>query len=261
MRARLDQHFLVDPAVADRITREVGAKSGEAVVEIGPGRGVLTERLLETGARVTAVEIDEQLHAQLAARLAGKDSFALVRADFLELDLSTLPSPAKVVSNLPYSMGTTILQKLLPWTGWTEAVLMFQKEVAERVQASAGGRDYGVLSVSVAVYADAGPLFDVGRFSFRPPPKVQSAVVRLRRRENSRLPAGLGEAAFFRVVKAAFAQRRKMAANSITSALGVDREAVARAMEACGLDPGARGETIDLEGFARLALELGKIRA
>ena len=256
MRARLDQHFLVDPGVADRIVRETGAKAGETVVEIGPGRGVLTERLIETGARVTAVEIDENLHAGLAARFAGRENLSLVRADFLELDLSTLPAPSRIVSNLPYSMGTMILQKLLPWTGWTEAVLMFQKEVADRVQAPPGSRDYGVLSVSVAVYADAGPLFDVGRFSFRPPPKVQSAVVRLRRLERPRLPEDLSEKAFFRVVKAAFAQRRKMAANSIAASLGLNRESVDRAMEACGLSPTARGETIGLDGFARLALRL-----
>ncbi|MBI4346459.1 MAG: methyltransferase domain-containing protein, partial [Elusimicrobia bacterium] len=120
-RARLDQHFLVDPAVADRIVDSLGARGGATVVEIGPGKGVLTERLVESGARVTAIEIDERLHAALAERFGGRENLALVRADFLELDLATLPSPAKVVSNLPYSMGTVILQKLLPWPGWTEA--------------------------------------------------------------------------------------------------------------------------------------------
>ncbi|MBI5202158.1 MAG: ribosomal RNA small subunit methyltransferase A [Elusimicrobia bacterium] len=255
-RARLDQHFLVDPSVADRIVREVGAKAGDTVVEIGPGRGILTERLVEAGVRLTAVEIDENLHAILAGRFAETPNLALVRSDFLELDLSTLPKPARIVSNLPYSMGTTILQKFLPWEGWTEAVLMFQKEVADRVQAPAGSRDYGVLSLSVAVYADAGPLFDVGRFAFRPPPQVQSAVVKLIRRDKPRLPPGLSEKAFFRVVKAAFAQRRKMAANSIAASLGLEREDVAKALEACGLHASARGETIDLDGFCRLALAL-----
>ncbi|MBI4349641.1 MAG: 16S rRNA (adenine(1518)-N(6)/adenine(1519)-N(6))-dimethyltransferase, partial [Elusimicrobia bacterium] len=148
--------------------------------------------------------------------------------------------------------------KLLPWPGWTEAVLMFQKEVADRVQAAPGGRDYGVLSVSVAIYADAAMLFDVGRFAFRPPPQVQSAVVRLSRRPKPRLPEGLAEAAFFRVVKAAFAQRRKMAANSIASALGLERAAVDRAMAACGLEPSARGETIGPDAFARLALTIAE---
>lgn len=255
-RARLDQHFLVDGLVADRIVDSIGARIGEAVVEIGPGRGILTERLVEIGARVTGVEIDERLHAALAERLRGRGSLSLIRADFLELDLSTLPSPARVVSNLPYSMGTVILQRLLPWPGWTEAVLMFQKEVADRVRAGPGSRDYGVLSVSVALYAEASPLFDVGRFAFRPPPQVQSAVVRLARRPSPRLPAGLSEAAFFRVVKAAFAQRRKMAANSIASALGLERAVVDRAMEQSGLSPAARGEMIDPDSFARLALTI-----
>lgn len=256
MRAKLDQHFLVDEGIADRIVAAAGPRAGEKVVEIGPGRGILTERLVDSGALVTAVEIDEALHASLAERFRGRESLALARADFLELDLSTLPSPAKVVSNLPYSMATPILQRLLPWTGWTEATLMFQKEVAERVEAGPGGRDYGVLSLSVAVYADAARLFDVGRFSFRPPPKVQSSVVRLSRRDVPRLPAEVAPEAFFRVVKAAFAQRRKMAVNSIASALGVERAAVKAALDQAGIGAAARGETVTLDQYARLAAAL-----
>lgn len=249
MRARLDQHFLVDAAVADRIVAAAVPRAGEAVLEIGPGRGILTQRLVERGAKVTAVEIDESLAPPAGAGLEW------LRADFLELDLERLPSPCKVVSNLPYSMATVILQRLLPWEGWTEATLMFQKEVAERVEAGPGSRAYGVLSLSVAVYADAARLFDVGRHSFRPAPKVESSVVRLFKRP-PRLPEGLAPGEFFPVVKAAFAQRRKMAANSIASALGLPRERVQAALSACGISATARGETIGFDGFVRLALAL-----
>lgn len=254
MRAKLDQHFLTDAAVADRIVASCSPRAGDPIVEIGPGRGVLTERLLERGASVTAVEIDDVLRAGLAARLG--ERLRLVSGDFLEIDLAQLPSPAKVVSNLPYSMGTPILQRLLPWKGWTEAVLMFQKEVADRVCAAPGTRDYGVLTLSAAVYADAEPLFDVGRRSFSPPPKVESAVLRLRRLERPRLPDGLDPEAFLAIAKAAFSQRRKMAANSIASMRKLERPAVAAALERSGVSPTARAEEIPFDAFVRLALEL-----
>lgn len=255
-RARLDQHFLIDPAIADRIVDVASPQLGETIVEIGPGHGILTERLLAKGARVTAIEIDERLQAELAGKYAGRDELKLVRSDFLELDLATLPSPCKIVSNLPYSVATPILQRFMPWDGWTQATLMFQKEVAERIEAGPGSRDYGILSVSVGVYADASPLFDVGRYSFRPPPQVQSAVLRLQRAPKPRLPDGVSTEEFFRVVKAAFAQRRKMAANSIASALGLERAAVVTALESCGIEATARGETIGLSKYASLVQAL-----
>jgi len=258
VRARLDQHFLVDPAVADRIVAAARLRPGDAVVEIGPGRGILTERLLAAGADVTAVEIDERLHAALAERFGAGERLRPLRADFLDVELSSLPSPCKIVSNLPYSVATPILQRLLPWAGWTGALLMFQKEVAERVEAGPGGRDYGVLSVSVAIFASAERLFDVGRFSFRPPPKVESSVVSLSRRDKPALPEGVGPEEVLRVVKAAFSQRRKMAANAVASALSLDRAAVVRALGACGVDATARAETISLDAFARVAIALGE---
>ena len=253
MRARLDQHFLVDAAVADRIVAAARLDPGDAVLEIGPGRGILTDRLLAAGASVTAVEIDERLHAELSARLGSNERLRLVRADFLGVDLASLPAPCKIVSNLPYSVASPILQRLLPWPGWSEALLMFQKEVAERVEAGPGGRDYGVLSISVAIYAEAERIFDVGRFAFRPPPKVQSSVVRLARRERPSVPEGLSPEEVLRVAKAAFSQRRKMAANALASSLGLERAAVVSALGDCGVAPTARGETISLDAFARLA--------
>ena len=205
---------------------------------------------------MTAIEIDERLHANLASRYAAEARLKLIRADFLGLDLSILPQRCKIVSNLPYSVASPILQRILPWPGWSEAILMFQKEVAERLEAGPGGRDYGILSISVALHASAERLFDVGRFSFRPAPKVQSSVVRLLRMDTSPLPDGVSPEEVLRVAKAAFSQRRKMAANSISSTLGLDRVAVVSALESCGIAPTARGETIGLDAFARLAVAL-----
>ncbi|MBI4425443.1 MAG: ribosomal RNA small subunit methyltransferase A, partial [Elusimicrobia bacterium] len=256
VRARYDQHFLADPAAADRIVAAAAPSAGERVLEVGPGRGILTERLLAAGARVLAVEIDERLAAELSARLQGRENFELRRADFLELELAALPAPVKIVSNLPYSVATPILQHLLPWPGWTEAVLMFQKEVAERIQAGPGSRDYGVLSVSVALFAEASRVFDLGRYAFRPPPKVESSVVRLRRLPRPRAPEGLAPESILRVAKAAFSQRRKMAANPLASVLGFSRETVAAALTRTGIAPQARAEDISLDQYSRLTLAL-----
>lgn len=255
MGAKFDQHFLADPEAADAIVRAVGFKAGEDVVEIGPGRGVLTERLVWEGAKVTAVEVDPKLAADLPRRLK-TDAVRVIRADFLRQDLSALPSPCKVVSNLPYSAGAPITLRLVEWQSWDTAVLMFQKEVAERVVAAPGGRDYGPFTLAVQLWADAEYLLTVTSDRFRPAPKVDSGVVRLTRRAKPALPENLPAAEFTKVVRAAFSQRRKMAAKSLSGALGFERAKADAAFVAAGLDVTARAETISLEGFARLALAL-----
>lgn len=197
MGARLGQHFLADPKAVETII--AAARPLERALEIGPGRGALTRALCAAAREVTAVELDERLASRLAA-----PNLRVIQADFLRLDLSTLgPGPWTVVANLPYAVGTPILQKLLRWDGWDRAVLMFQKEVAERVAFEAG-----LLRLSVWLRADVEWILDVPRSSFRPPPKVDSAVVRLTRR-----PARLGpemEARLFDAARRAFGQRRKM---------------------------------------------------
>lgn len=255
MGAKFDQHFLADPEAADAIVRAVGFKPGEDVVEIGPGRGVLTERLIWEGAKVTVVEVDPKLAADLPRRLKS-DAVRVIQKDFLYQDLAALPSPCKVVSNLPYSAGAPITLRLMEWQAWDTAVLMFQKEVAERVVAEPGGRDYGPFSLAVQLWADAEYLLTVTNDRFRPPPKVDSGVVRLVRRKAPALPEGLPPAEFTKVVRAAFSQRRKMAAKSLSGALGLERAKVDGAFAAAGLDLMARAETISLDGFAKLALAL-----
>jgi 16S rRNA (adenine1518-N6/adenine1519-N6)-dimethyltransferase len=252
--ARLGQHFLVDPSARDAIVRAASV-SGKSVLEIGPGKGFLTEGLVEAGAKVTAVEMDEALAAGLAQKWPTE--LRLVRADFLKLDLSDLgEGPFTIVANLPYSVASPILQKLLSWPRWSLAVLMFQKEVAERITAAPGGPDYGLLTLSVLARAEAQYLLDVPRESFAPRPKIASAVIGLRRREVP-LVAPEKEKAFFRIARAAFGQRRKMAANPLAQAVGLPREKVVEALARCGVEAGARAENIPLAAYIRLTSELG----
>ncbi len=256
MPARLGQHFLLDASVRDRILECAQVEPGRCVLEIGPGRGALTRALLAKGARVTAVEMDERLAAALQEQFAGRPEFRLLRADFLRLDLSRLEAeyeePWRVAANLPYSVAAPILQKLLGWERWDEAALMFQKEVALRVAAEPGSADYGILTLATWLHAEAAVLFEVGPEAFSPPPKVDSAVVRLRRRQKPMVdPAKHG--AFFRVAKAAFGQRRKMAQTPLAQAFGISKSRAAEILRDCGLDPSCRAQDIPPESYALLA--------
>ncbi len=256
MPARYDQHFLVDDAAADTIVSAAGVVEGDSVIEIGPGLGVLTRRLLARGAKVTVVEVDAKLIPGLERRFGDNKNFSLIESDFLELDLDRLPKSSTVVSNLPYSVGTPILQRLLDWPGWEESVLMLQKEVVDRVLSDPGCKAYGQLTLSVAIKANVEPVCDVGPESFSPPPKVSSSVMRLHRLPKTRLPEGLEEKDFFRIVRAAFGQRRKMAAKSIASVLGMPRDQVNAAFLSAGLSDTARAETLSLEDFIALTLKI-----
>ncbi|HAM36252.1 MAG TPA: ribosomal RNA small subunit methyltransferase A [Elusimicrobia bacterium] len=256
MGARLDQHFLSDPRARDAIVALARLRPDDRALEIGPGRGMLTKELLSRAREVLAVELDSALAARLPEVLGGPANLRVINADFLELNLSSLePGPWKVVANLPYAVATPILQRLLGWPAWQQAVLMFQKEVAQRIVAGPGGCDYGLLTLSVAIHAEAELAFEVPRESFSPKPKVASAVVLLRRRPQPLVPAE-EQAWFFRVARAAFGQRRKMALGVLSRALGVSRETMAEAFAACSLPLSARAEEISLEGWRGLAQRL-----
>ncbi|MFA5139355.1 MAG: 16S rRNA (adenine(1518)-N(6)/adenine(1519)-N(6))-dimethyltransferase RsmA [Elusimicrobiota bacterium] len=254
MGARLGQHFLVCAEAADAIVHAAGLAPGEAVVEIGPGRGVLTERMLLSGISVTAVELDRRLCAGLSARFP--EGLTLLHGDFLKIDLAALPRPCAVVSNLPYAVAAPILQRLLDWPGWDRAVLMFQKEVAERILAGPGSRKYGPLTLSVLLKAEAEPVRVVPRTCFSPRPRVDSAVVRLRRLARPRLAEGVPEDRFFKAVGAAFQHRRKTVGKSMSLALGIPRSDAGALLARAGLSPDVRAEDIPFEGFASLAKEV-----
>jgi 16S rRNA (adenine1518-N6/adenine1519-N6)-dimethyltransferase len=254
--ARLGQHFLVDPGARDAIVSAVDIAPGEKVLEIGPGKGFLTEELLAAGANLTAVEMDERLAERVKEKWESEPRLRLITKDFLKLDLAELGAgPFKIAANLPYAVATPILQKILPWSGWSRAVLMFQKEVADRITAAPGGPDFGLLTLSAAIYAETDPIVEVPRESFAPRPKVASAVVRFVRREVP-LVSPEKQELFFKIARAAFTQRRKMAANPLAALLGVSKGKIVEAFERCGVPADARAETIPFEAWLRLPAEL-----
>jgi 16S rRNA (adenine1518-N6/adenine1519-N6)-dimethyltransferase len=248
------QHFLLDLNITRKIARLAEFTPGDRVIEVGPGPGGLTRALLEAGARVTAVEKDERFRPLLedlaaAARSDGKaGELTLEFADALSADEAALTqgAPGHVVSNLPYNVGTVLLIKWLtgPWRP-ASMTLMFQREVAQRIVAAVDAPAYGRLAVIAQATSHAQIVMDVPARAFTPPPKVESAVVRLTPRAERPAPARLD--ALQKVTAAAFGQRRKMLRASLK---GLGGEAL---IAAAGLDPQARAETIDVAGFLRLA--------
>jgi len=257
-RRRWGQHFLCDPGVARRIvdTAEVGSES--VVLEIGPGLGALTDVLAARAARLYLVEIDPALAERLRDRFAAAAHVQVLVGDTLTLPLDDLISEprATVVANLPYNVAIPILFRLLALRArFPRAVLMLQREVAERLVASPGSPARGVTSVLVQTFADVRLAFGVSRRSFLPPPRVESAVVDIRWSPAPRVDVGAPEV-YQAAVRAAFGKRRKMLRNALAEFAdrrGVDRAGVAARLVASGIDPGARAETLDLTAFARLA--------
>lgn len=255
MSARFAQHFLVNRHAAERIGAEVGAGPGDAVLEIGPGKGAITGLLMKAS-RVVAIEIDEKWTQLLRQRhAAANPHFDVINVDFLEFDLSTLRAdrPFKVVGNLPYNLTSPILRKLADWTGWSAATVMVQKEVGDRLCARVGTPEYGALTAGMSLSCVAERVFDLSRKSFDPPPKVESTVVRLRRRDVP-LFEDVGRAQ--RVIQAAFQQRRKTIENSLSHGLGLDKAAVRAALESLGLAPTLRAERLSTEDFIRVTRKL-----
>jgi 16S rRNA (adenine1518-N6/adenine1519-N6)-dimethyltransferase len=251
MRQKWGQNFLTDDGACRRIVQSLGAGPSDRVVEIGPGKGALSRFMVGQVAALTLVELDAVLAARLSSRWSTVEGLTVVCSDFLEWSPPDVPAgDMKVIGNLPYSAAGAILRRLLDWSGWCEAVVMVQKEVAERIVAGPGTRDYGILSLAIQSKAEASLLFDVGPRSFTPPPKVVSTVLRLRRLATPRMA---DEGKFFRVVKAAFGQRRKTLLNSLSHGLDAEKPVVESALRACGVDPAVRAETIDLATFDRLS--------
>lgn len=249
----LGQNFLLDLNLTGRIARAAAPLDGVTVIEIGPGPGGLTRALLAQGAhRVIAVERDDRAIAaleEIAARYPGR--LDVVAADALGLDLRERAAPpTRIVANLPYNIATALLVSWLttePWPPWYDRlVLMFQREVAQRITAGPGSRTYGRLSVLAGWRTQARILFDIAPQAFVPPPKVTSSLVQLIPRE---APLPCERRALERVTEAAFGQRRKMLRQSLKS-LGRDPVPL---LERAGIDPTARAEDIPVEGFAALA--------
>lgn len=251
-RKRFGQNFLRDPHVLQRIVDAADLHDGERLLEIGPGPGALTTRLLATGLPVLAVEIDRDLGAALQSR--NETNLDVVIGDVLRLDWRELlrNPPYKLIANLPYNISSQVLFKVLEHRqAFTRLVLMFQKEVGDRLVAQEGTRDYGILSVLMQTWYRIERVVKVPPGAFFPPPKVDSVVLRFDVLDEPRTPVH-DEEVFRQLVKGAFAQRRKTLRNSLLGS-GWSAEQIDRALAAAGIDPGRRGETLRLEEFGALA--------
>jgi 16S rRNA (adenine1518-N6/adenine1519-N6)-dimethyltransferase len=253
---RLGQHFLTDETVVQRIAESLSLTTSDRVLEIGPGIGTLTQALAMTGAQVTAVELDRRFIDILAVTLQAYPNVRVVQGDILQMNLHELmgDEPFQLAGNLPYYITTPIVMRFLEEkTSVQKMSFMVQREVAERMVAAPGGKDYGALSVAVQFRTEASLLFDVPPEVFLPPPAVESAVVHCRIRTEPPVSVP-SEQAFFRVTRAAFAQRRKTLANSMKGA-GIEAARVEFMLSKTGIDGGRRGETMSLAEFAKLAWE------
>lgn len=261
------QNFIINPGLPPKIVDTSGVDKRYGVIEIGPGIGVLTRELAKRAAKVVSIEVDERLPPLLAETMAGVDNFKLVLQDVLKVDLKALIAeefpgmPVAVCANLPYYITSPILMRLLEEKlPIRHITVMVQKEAAQRITAAPGSREAGAISYAVAYYAKPRLLFSVQPGSFYPPPKVTSAVIQLEVRQSPAVETA-DEAGFFRLIRAAFSQRRKTAANSVSGALGIPKAAVMSALEAAGLPATARPEQLTLEDFSRLQRQLDAAEA
>ena len=253
---RLGQNFLIDPNIVRKIVALAELRPGDHVLEIGPGRGILTGALSQSAGRVTAVEIDPRLHAYLESRKAELPNVELVCEDALAYPVGNLPMGTVVVANLPYYISAPLLFRLLgQHDRFPRMVLMLQDEVADRLVANPGGSDYGVLSVMAQYAAEIIKSFRVSPQCFRPRPEVASAVVILRAHTRRKMNQQ-EEAAFRTLVKAAFAHRRKTLINSLRDE-GYVLHPLAKTLQRLDIAPTRRAETLSVEDFIRLAIALG----
>ena len=251
-RRALGQHFLRDPGIARAIVGLVTPTAADLVVEIGPGEGALTDELARRSGRLIALEVDRDLLIRLRRRFPAVE---VLEADARTWDYGALTRPpggrVLVVGNLPYSVGKPIVAALLEARAAIDLMaLMLQREVAERLAARPGGKVYGALSVLTQAVCEVEVALRVPPGAFRPPPQVESAVVRLVPRV-SRVPVAL-QARFPGVVKAAFSSRRKTLANALAGGLGIPLGRAREAAATCGVDPGRRAETLTIEEFVAL---------
>lgn len=265
---RFGQNFLIDTHVLDKIIDAAGVSSEDFVLEVGPGIGTLTQYLCENAREVLAVEIDSSLIPVLSETLSGYDNVTVVNEDILKIDIKKIAEErnggraVKVVANLPYYITTPVIMGILEsHVPFDNITVMVQKEVAQRMQAVPGTKDYGALSLAVQYYSDAEIVANVPANCFMPRPGVGSAVIRLR--SHSKPCVNVNDEKFmFGIIRASFNQRRKTLQNGLAndSRLGVGKEQVAEALGKMGLKETIRGETLSLAQFAEFSNILGSLR-
>lgn len=259
----LGQNFLIDDNIVDKIVAGAGIGPGDKIIEVGPGIGTLTREMASRAQNLMAVEIDKNLIPILEDTLGDYDNVKIVNEDIIKADIKGLidenlgGGPVKLVANLPYYITTPIIMRFLEENiNVTDIVVMVQKEVAERMNAQPGGKDFGALSVAVQYYCDTEIVAKVPRHLFVPQPNVDSIVIALRVRPERKYKVD-DEDLYFKVVKAAFGQRRKTLLNSISSMGNLAKDQVKEALEEAGIDPKRRGETLSLDEFAILSNIIG----
>ena len=262
----LGQNFLTAAWVPERIAESAGLDEGTGVLEVGPGVGCLTEQLSLRAGKVLAVELDKALKPVLAETLAGRENVEILFGDVLKQDLPALvreklPGLRPVIcANLPYNVTTPLLTAFLEAGCFETVTVMIQREVAKRICAPAGTPDYGAFGLFVQWHCFTELLFDVPPSCFVPQPKVTSSVIRLTRRAEKPFPVA-DEQLLFRVIRAAFNQRRKTLSNALSAGLGeLSKEQAEKVLENCGFDPIIRGEAVELGGFVKITNEIaGKL--
>ena len=263
-KKRFGQNFLIDARVLDKIIGGAEITKEDAVLEIGPGIGTMTQALSRAAEAVIAVEIDKDLIPVLEKTLAGFDNVTVIHADIMDTDVAAIAAqagrPLKVVANLPYYITTPILMKLLEEKAPIESItVMVQKEVAERMQAAPGGKEYGALSLAVQYYCEAQIIAKVPSNCFIPRPGVDSAVIKLTLRKDPQENAGEEDTEhMFRLIRQSFSQRRKTLSNTLRAdaSLGLTKETIAEALSDMGLPEDIRGERLSLRQFAELSKRL-----
>ena len=260
----LGQNFLINPAVCPKMAEMSGAKEGTGVIEIGPGIGVLTCELAKRADKVAAIELDKRLLPVLNETLEEFNNVTIINDDVLKVDLHKLiedefaGKKVIVCANLPYYITSPVIMKLLEDKLPIDSItVMVQKEAADRLCAEVGTRQSGAVTAAVNYYAKAKMLFKVSSGSFMPPPKVDSAVIKLDIHDKPAVKAD-NEELFFKVIKAAFAQRRKTLLNSLTNSMPYEKDKIANVLELAKIDPRYRAEQLGLEDFARISNEINK---
>ncbi len=258
---RFGQNFLIDEHVLDKIVDAALIGEEDGVIEIGPGIGTMTQRLCEAASKVVAIEIDKELIPILSETMSGYDNVKIINADVMKTDLDKLirdefsGMSVKVVANLPYYITTPIVMSLLENHLPVESItIMVQKEVAQRMQAGPGTKDYGALSLAVQYYADTYIAANVPQNCFMPRPKVGSGVIRLTVRKEAKVEVA-DEKLMFSLIRAAFNQRRKTLVNAVTNFPGLDytKEDIEKALAGLGISEKIRGEALSLQQFADLS--------
>ena len=263
----LGQNFLTDENIVLKIVDALELKEDEVVLEVGPGMGSLTQKLAEKAYKVYAVEIDTRAVNMLEETLSGYKNIEIINKDILKTDLSEILEEAlqenrkiKFISNLPYYITSPILMKVLEdKVKFENIVVMLQKEVAVRLNANVNTKDYSSFTIAVDYYAEVERLFNVPKTVFVPMPKVDSTVLRVVPRKESKVNVD-NEEMFFKVVKAAFMNRRKMAFNSLSNGLSLNKDLLKDALINAGLDEKVRAENITIEQFAELSNEINNIK-